>query len=195
MREALRRLGAVVRHLLDVPAGSDPEQEPSAGEHIDRGDLLGGDDRVALDDQADPGGDLQPLGGDCGSAQRYERVERAAVLRGQLSAGGIRGATTRRDMGVLREEQRLKTALLRHPSELVGPCASSLGKIPTPNSMFVHPTSSVRTLTSVSWIQTPTHRPRPSSPTSSGGSDSRPSSTRCCDGTEPSVRSPASTST
>ena len=54
-REARARVGAVVVHLLEVPAGADAEEEAAAGELVERGDLLGGRDRVALDDQADAG--------------------------------------------------------------------------------------------------------------------------------------------
>ena len=54
-REAPLRVGAVVAHLLAVPAAADAELEAPAGQEVERGDLLGGGDRVALDDQADAG--------------------------------------------------------------------------------------------------------------------------------------------
>jgi hypothetical protein len=117
--ESLRRDGAVIRHLLDVPARADAEQEPTARDLIDRRDLLSGDDRVALDDEADAGSDPQPLCRGRGRGGRDERVERVPVLGRQLAAGGIRRRAARRDVGVLGEEQRLETALLRHPGELV----------------------------------------------------------------------------
>src|SRR4051794_18905501 len=57
------RVRAVILHLLDVPAGSHAEEEPAAREAIERGDLLRGDDRVALDDEADAGREEYALGG------------------------------------------------------------------------------------------------------------------------------------
>jgi hypothetical protein len=39
----------VILHLLEVPAGPHAEEEPPSGQTIERGDLLRGDDRVALD--------------------------------------------------------------------------------------------------------------------------------------------------
>jgi len=41
--------GAVVLDLLLVPAAADPEQEAPARDLVERGDELGGLDRVALD--------------------------------------------------------------------------------------------------------------------------------------------------
>src|SRR6185437_10006490 len=52
-----RRVRPVVAHLLAVPADPDPKLEPTAGQVIDAGHLLGRDDRVALDDQADAAAD------------------------------------------------------------------------------------------------------------------------------------------
>ena len=68
-REPPPRVGAVVLHLLLVPAGADPEQEAAAGEAVEARDLLRGHDRVALDDQADPGADQQALGGGRGGCR------------------------------------------------------------------------------------------------------------------------------
>ena len=53
--------GAVVLDLLLVPAAADAEQEPPARHLVDRGDELGGLDRVALDDEAHAGGYLELL--------------------------------------------------------------------------------------------------------------------------------------
>src|SRR5436190_12461033 len=103
---------AVILHLLDVPAGSHAEEEPAAGEAIERGDLLRGDDRVALDDEADAGGEEYALGRGGRRGQRDERVVGVAVLPRELPARGIVGATDCRDVRVLREEQRLEAPLL-----------------------------------------------------------------------------------
>ena len=45
----LRRVGAVVLHLLDVPAGADPQHEPAVRDHVEAGCFLRGVDGVALD--------------------------------------------------------------------------------------------------------------------------------------------------
>jgi hypothetical protein len=49
--------GAVVGHLLGIPAIADAEQEAAARELVDRGHLLGGLDRVTLRHEADTGAD------------------------------------------------------------------------------------------------------------------------------------------
>ena len=41
---ALFEIGAVVPHLLGVPAAADAENEPSSGQHVQSSDLLGGGD-------------------------------------------------------------------------------------------------------------------------------------------------------
>ncbi len=60
-RMSLKRVfgRAVVVHLLGVPAGADAEQEAPVRDLVERGDLLGGLDRVALHDEADAGRDLR----------------------------------------------------------------------------------------------------------------------------------------
>src|SRR4029077_19972497 len=59
--ESCRRIRAVVAHLLDVPASADAEQEAPAGEEVQCRDLLRGNDRIALDDEAAPGPHAPPL--------------------------------------------------------------------------------------------------------------------------------------
>jgi hypothetical protein len=56
-----RESGAVVGHLVLVPTVSDTEQETAARDLVDRGDLLGGLDRVALSNQANAGSEPQRL--------------------------------------------------------------------------------------------------------------------------------------
>src|SRR5204862_4150206 len=50
--------GAMVFHLVLIPAAADPEQEPAAGYLVEGRDELGGLDRVALDDETDAGAEL-----------------------------------------------------------------------------------------------------------------------------------------
>ena len=80
-------------------------------------DLLRGHDRVALDHQADPGAELDPLGRRAGRHQGDERVVDVRVLARQLVAGRVGGLARGRDMGVVGEEQRLERALLDHPRQ------------------------------------------------------------------------------
>ena len=47
--------GAVVFHLLAVPASADAEHDTTVGNHVQRRDLLGQRDGVAFDDQTDAG--------------------------------------------------------------------------------------------------------------------------------------------
>src|SRR6266849_3783804 len=54
--EARLEVRPVVGHLLGVPAGADAEEEPSARDLVEARDLLGGLDRIALHDEAHPGG-------------------------------------------------------------------------------------------------------------------------------------------
>src|SRR5438105_14998006 len=56
-----REDGAVALDLVLVPAAADAEQKPAARDVVDRGDELRGLDRVALNDEAHPGADLQSL--------------------------------------------------------------------------------------------------------------------------------------
>ena len=57
-RRSAGGIGAVVTHLLSVPARADPEQEAAARQPVEGGHLLGGGDRVALDHEADAGAEL-----------------------------------------------------------------------------------------------------------------------------------------
>src|SRR6202043_1346594 len=53
--------GAVVLHFILVPASADAKQEPSLAHLVDRGDQLGGLDRVALLDQQHAGAEFDGL--------------------------------------------------------------------------------------------------------------------------------------
>ena len=114
------RVGAVVGHLLPVPAGADAELEPPAGQVVDAGHLLGRGDRVPLDDQADAGADPQPRGGGHRGGHRDEQVEGVRVLARQRTAARMRCRPAGRDVRVLGEEQRLVPALLGEPRQVRG---------------------------------------------------------------------------
>jgi hypothetical protein len=78
----------VVAHLLPVPAGADPELEAAAGEAVEGGDLFRGDDRVALDDEADAAADPQPRGRRGGGGERAKRSWVWLYLRGSSPPAG-----------------------------------------------------------------------------------------------------------
>src|SRR2546422_11399664 len=68
-------VGAVILHLLGVPATTDAEEEPPAGEAVERGHFFRRDDGIALDDEADSGTEAQA---GCRHGGRSERAERVA---------------------------------------------------------------------------------------------------------------------
>ena len=114
------RIGPVVAHLLEVPAGADAELEAPAGEVVERGGLVGQGDRVALDDQRDAGADPQALGGRRDRAQRHERIERVRVLARQLVAARPRALAAGGDVRVLGDEERLEAGVLGGAAERDG---------------------------------------------------------------------------
>src|SRR4029077_14309152 len=59
--ETRRKVGAVVGHLLGVPAAADAEYEAAGGKPVDGRDLLRGMDRIALYHEADAGRELDLL--------------------------------------------------------------------------------------------------------------------------------------
>ena len=105
--------GAVVLHLLDVPAAADGEDEAAARELVEAGDRFRGDDRVALRHQADAGAELERFGRRGGERQRDERIVRVRIALRQLAAAGERRTAAGRDMRVLADEQRFEAARLR----------------------------------------------------------------------------------
>ena len=116
--EARVVLGAVVLHLVDVPAAAHGKNEAPAGELVEACHLLGGDDRVPLRDEADAGAELDPLGRRRGKRQGDERIVRVLVALGQLTAARERRLAADGDVGVLAHEQRLEPPLLDGPRQL-----------------------------------------------------------------------------
>ncbi|KUI24816.1 hypothetical protein AU196_16005 [Mycobacterium sp. IS-1742] len=84
------RVRAVVAQFLDVPAGADTEHETAAGDQVDTGPFLGGDDGIALDEKCDARDQLDVPGDRRGGGERDERVQRAVVDRGQVPAFRVR---------------------------------------------------------------------------------------------------------
>ena len=118
-RPAMSVVDAVVGHLLAVPAEADPEDEAPCREPVQRGRRLRRGDGVALGDQRDPGAQRDRLGHLGGSRQHDERVERAAVLVGELGVARGRGrATADRDVRVLGQVERVESPRLGLDGEL-----------------------------------------------------------------------------
>src|SRR5262249_30096780 len=111
---------AVVFHLLRVPAAADTGNEPPTRDLVKRGDELCRLDRVALDDQAHPGAELEPPGRGGGRAQRNKRIHHIVVLALEFAAAWHVETAVNRDVRVLGHPQRLETALLERRSELGG---------------------------------------------------------------------------
>ena len=88
--------GAVVFHLLGVPAAADAEQHAAVAEAVRGGDLLGGMDGVALHDQADAGAELDGLGDDGRCSNGKERIVGVVVPLRQLGTAGRSSARSSR---------------------------------------------------------------------------------------------------
>src|SRR5438270_8133707 len=110
--------GAVVLHLLDIPAAADPEDEAAARQLIEAGDAFRRDDRIALGNECDAGAEHQLSGRRCGEGQRDERIMRMGVALRQFAAARERRLAADRDMGVLGDEQRFKAAVLQRARQL-----------------------------------------------------------------------------
>ena len=120
-RTRLKRVavdGAVVFHFVLVPAAADAKQETSLAHLVDRGDQLGGLDRVALLHQQHAGAEFDGLGNLAGRGQHHERVHRVVVRFGQVAASRKWRLARQRDMRVLGRPHRLETALLERAGKL-----------------------------------------------------------------------------
>ena len=109
--------GAVVFHFVLVPAAADAKQEPSLAHLVDRGDQLGGLDRVALLHQQNAGPEFYSFGNLAGRGQHHERVHGVSVLFGQVAAAREWRLAGQRDMRVLGRPDQLETALLERVSK------------------------------------------------------------------------------
>src|SRR5438094_4462336 len=116
---ALLEVGAVVLHLLGVPPAADAEEDAPAREEVEARDLLGGGDRVALDEETDPRADLERGGHGGRRRQRDEQVVRVPVLLRQRRPARPRAPPRDRDVGVLREPERFEAAGLDRARQVV----------------------------------------------------------------------------
>src|SRR5262249_60228777 len=80
----------------------------------------GGDDGIALDQEADAGGELDRLREGGSSHEGHEGIVRVPVLLRQVAAGGVGRRAARGDVRVLREPDRFEATLLAGAGEIVG---------------------------------------------------------------------------
>ena len=110
-------------HLLVVPAVAHAEQEPPAGDDVERGDLLGQPQRIALGDERDPRAEHDRVGDRRRRGEGDELVVGAPVELGQRRRAGLpapRRAPRRRDVRVLGEPQRVEATGLGLAGDLDG---------------------------------------------------------------------------
>ena len=110
--------GAVIFNFVLVPAAADAKQKPPAGNLVDRSDELCRLDRVALDDEAHPGPNLQGLCRHRRCRQGHERVHHVVILLAELAASRRRRFAGAGDVRVLGRPYRLEAALFERPAEL-----------------------------------------------------------------------------
>jgi hypothetical protein len=110
---AARESGAVVGHLILVPAIADAEQETAARDLVDRSDLLGRLDRVALSNQANAGPEQQRFGDRRGRTEHHERVHHVIILLRKVAATGEGRVARQRNVGMFGHPERIEAALLQ----------------------------------------------------------------------------------
>ena len=99
---------------------ADSEQDAAARQLIERRHFLGGDDGIALDQEADAGGELDRLRDGGRGHQRHEGIVRVPVVLRQVAAGRVGRRAARGDVRVLREPDRFEATLLAGAGEIVG---------------------------------------------------------------------------
>ena len=110
--------GAVVLHLLRVPARTDTEVEAPAGDQIEARHRLGGNDGVALGDQANARAEAERAGHRRRGGEAHERIERVGIFLRQLAPAAPGRAPAGGDVGVLGHEERVEPSLLERRRKL-----------------------------------------------------------------------------
>jgi len=99
----------VVGQFVGIPAESDAQGDPAAGQVIECGDRFRQGDGVVFDGQRDRGGQPDPGGHRGGGAEGDPGVQGAHVaVVGQrfVAGGGVRGGALDRDVGVFGHVER-----------------------------------------------------------------------------------------
>ena len=102
---SLFEVGAMILHLLGVPAAADAEDESAAGEHVETGYLFCRNDRVTFDNETDAGGHAKFLRRHRGRGQSYKQIVRVPIFLREIAAARVRAAAVCRNMCVLRQPQ------------------------------------------------------------------------------------------
>src|SRR5881296_125854 len=89
---SLFEIGAVILHLLRIPAAADAEDEPAAGKHVETGHLFCSDDRVTLDNETDAGGNTKFLGRHRRRGQSQKQIVRVPIFLREIAAARVRAA-------------------------------------------------------------------------------------------------------
>ena len=105
--------GADRVELLLQPADADAEQDAAVRHVVERGDLLGDDDRIVLRQDQDAGGKLYAGGrrGDVGHPDQWIGQQEVALAAGQAAVGCVRigRLVAARDDGVFHRPRRFKS--------------------------------------------------------------------------------------
>src|SRR5262245_37241548 len=96
-------IGSVILHLFGVPSAADAEDDSTVRKPVQRSDLLGGDDRVTLDHEADACGQKESCCGRRGGGKSDKRVVSVPVLTRQVAAAGIRSSAASGNVSVFRK--------------------------------------------------------------------------------------------
>ena len=112
-RRGAGRVDAVVLGLGPVPAEADAQGDPTVGEMVERGHLLGQDDGVVLGGQQDAGAEADARGHGRRARQGDERVEAAlVVVEPHAFDQRRRHVLADRQMRVLGHPERVEAELL-----------------------------------------------------------------------------------
>src|SRR5579875_1940207 len=109
-----------VEFLLE-PSRADAEDHPAVREHVERGDLLGGIERMALRENQDAGRELDLRGDRRDKGERNQRIGNRNVLAaGNLAALriGIGRLVALRDDDMFDRPERFDAALLRRDRQM-----------------------------------------------------------------------------
>src|SRR5215470_19586112 len=112
LRPAVREVASHDLRLLFEPACCYTKEKPATGEVIERGDLLGQEEWVALRDQTNPCPELDRLRHRRGPRQADEGVNQVSIERRDGTAQGKGRDGRHRHNRVLREPKGIKAQLL-----------------------------------------------------------------------------------
>ena len=113
--------GAVICHFLRVPTRPDPKHETPVREAIEGRDRFGQDNGVVLTEQTHAGAEGEAFGHGGGRRETGEGIGDVGEVSRHFPAARVRRIAVGRNVGVLREPERLKAPLFGGPRQVVGP--------------------------------------------------------------------------